>query len=75
MRRDEFSTFLMQVDNSECFDEIAIYTVEIPVREHKSSEVEILEKYSVFEEVEDEGQEIVDSRWVITRKEKSDGQK
>ncbi len=28
-----------------------------------------------FEEVEDEGQETVDSRWVITRKEKADGKK
>ena len=34
-----------------------------------------MEKYGVFEEVEDEGQDTVDSRWVITRKEKSDGQK
>ena len=83
MRRDEISTFWMQVENSECFDEIAIYIVEVPVREHKSPEVidakqkeiENLEKYGVFEEVEDEGQETVDSRWVITRKEKADGQK
>ena len=29
----------------------------------------------VFEEVEDVGQETVGSRWVITRKEKADGQK
>ena len=34
-----------------------------------------MEKYGVFEEVEDEGQETVGSRWVITRKEKADGQK
>ena len=34
-----------------------------------------MEKYGVFEEVEDEGQETVDPRWVVTRKEKSDGQK
>ena len=78
IRRDEISNFWMQVENSECFDEITIYTVEVPVREHKSPEVidakqkeiENLEKYGVFEEVEDEGQETVDSRWVITRKEK-----
>ena len=83
MKRDEISTFWMQVENSECFDEIAIFTVEVPVREHKlpevidakQKEIENLEKYGVFEEVEDEGQETVDSRWVITRKEKSDGQK
>ena len=60
-----------------------IYPVQVPVREHKKSEVieakqkeiENLEKYGVFEEVEDEGQDTVDSRWVKTRKEKADGQK
>merc|ERR1712115_403248 len=60
-----------------------IYTVEVPVIEHKKPEVieakqkkiENLEKYGVFEEVEDEGQDTVDSKWVITRKEKADGQK
>ena len=58
----------MQVENSECFDEIVIYTVEVLVIEHKLPEVvdaqqkekENLEKYGVFEEVEDEGQETVD---------------
>ena len=55
----------------------------MPVKEHKKPEVieakqreiENLEKYGVFEEVEDVGQETVGSRWVITRKEKADGQK
>ena len=73
----------MQIKNLECFDEMEIYTVEVPVREHKkpevieakNKEIENLEKYGVFEEVEDEGQETVGSRWVITRKEKVDGQK
>ena len=49
---------------------IAIYTVKVLVREHKLSEVidakqkerDNLENYGVFEEVEDEGQETVDSR-------------
>jgi len=62
MKRDEISTFWMQVEISECFDEIAIYTVEVPVREHKlpevidvkQKEIENLEKFGVFEEVEDE---------------------
>ena len=83
MRRDEVATFWMKIENEECFEDIAIYTVEVPVREHrrpevseaKQREIENLEKYGVFEEVEDEGQDVVDSRWVITRKEKSDGQK
>ena len=73
----------MQVENLECFNELTIFTVEVPVREHKrpegieakQKEIENLEKYGVFEEVEDEGQETVGSRWVITRKEKADGQK
>jgi len=29
-KRDEISTFWMQVENSECFDEIAIFRVEVP---------------------------------------------
>ena len=45
------------------------------VIEAKAKEIENLEKYGVFEEVEDEGQETVGSRWVITKKEKADGQK
>ena len=43
--------------------------------EAKQKEIENLEKYGVFEEVEDIGQEKVGSRWVITKKEKADGQK
>ena len=35
----------------------------------------VLVRYEVFEEVEDCGQEWFGSRWVITQKEKSDGQK
>ena len=31
--------------------------------------------YDVFEEVLDEGQETIGSRWVMTEKEKHDGQK
>ena len=37
--------------------------------------MENLTKYGVFEEVEDNGQERISSRWVITKKEKADGQK
>ena len=73
----------MKIENEECFNDVTIYTVEVPVKEHKKPEVieakekeiENLEKYGVFEEVEDTGKETVDSRWVITRKEKADGQK
>ena len=62
--REKISTYWLQIENSECFDEFAIYTVDLPVREHKKQEVieekareiENLEKYEVFEEVEDKGQ-------------------
>ena len=71
------------MENSECFDEITTYVVEVPVREHKMQEVleakerelDNLMKYGVFEEVDDVGQETIGSRWVITKKEKADGQK
>ena len=70
----------MQVEKSKCFDEITIYTVEVLVREHKKTEVieakqreiENLEKYGVFKEVKDEGQETVVSRRVIDKKEKAE---
>jgi len=41
----------------------------------QNKKIENLEECGVFEDVENEGQETVDSRWVITRKEKADGQK
>ena len=55
--------------------------MEVLVREHKKPEVieakqkeiENVEKYGVFEEVEDEEKETVGSRWLITRKENADG--
>ena len=31
--------------------------------------------YNVFREVEDKGQEAISSRWIVTAKEKHDGQK
>ena len=83
LARDNISTFWMRMENSECFDEITTYVVEVPVREHKMQEVleakerelDNLMKYGVFEEVDDVGQETIGSRWVITKKEKADGQK
>ena len=57
--------------------------VELPLKEHKRPEVvdakqtgiENLEVYKTFEEVDDVGQESITMRWVITSKEKQDGQK
>ena len=39
------------------------------------TEVSNLLDYDVFEEVKDEGQETLGSRWVVTKKEKHNGQK
>ena len=83
LERDWTSTFWFRMENTECYDDIAVYTVEVPATEHKKPEVveakekelENLTKYGVFEEVEDTGQERITSRWVITKKEKADRMK
>ena len=41
----------------------------------KQKEIENLKTYETFEEVDDEGQETIGSRWIVTEKEKHDGQK
>ena len=41
----------------------------------KITEIKNLEDYETFELVEDIGQETIGSRWVVTKKEKHDGQK
>ena len=41
----------------------------------KKNEIKNLTDYETFEEVKDEGQEIIRSCWVITVKEKHDSQK
>ena len=63
LERDKVPTFWMKVENVECFDDVAIYTIEVPTKEHrrpevieaKEKEIENSEKYGVFEEVEHEG--------------------
>ena len=73
----------LKVENSANFSDLAKYTVELPVSQHgkpevkdvKETEVQNLLNYDVFEEVEDEGQDTLGSRWVVTAKEKHDGQK
>ena len=72
LERDQTATFWLQMENTECFDDIAIFAVEVPAKEHKKPEVmeakdrelENLEKYDVFEEIEDTGQEKIGSWWV-----------
>jgi hypothetical protein len=45
------------------------------VIEAKEREMESLRDFDTFEEVDEVGQSKVGSRWVITKKEKHDGQK
>ena len=45
------------------------------VKEAKLREVDNLMRYDVFEEVDDCGQDRIGSRWVVTQKEKTNGQK
>ena len=73
----------LKADNSVCFLDFCTYVIELPVSEHwrpeviaaKQKEIENLMDYETFEEVADEGQNVIGSRWVITVKEKHDGQK
>merc|ERR1712002_185008 len=83
VNEDAVATYWMTVENRESFENMAVYTVEIPAKEQntpevneaKHKEIENLVKFDVFEEVDDCGQERIGSRWVVTQKEKSDGQK
>ena len=71
------------MEKSICFLKNSIYVVEVPMKEHgkaevieaKEKEIENLKTYETFEEVDDEGQETIGSRWIVTEKEKHDGQK
>ena len=73
----------LKIINNVSFSDLAIYTVELPISQHgtpevkdaKMAEVSNLLDYNVFEEVKDEGQETIGSRWVVTAKEKHNGQK
>ena len=62
---------------------VTTFVVEVPVKDHKnpeivaakSKEAENLRDFDTYEEVKDEGQTKIGSRWVITKKESHDGQK
>ena len=83
METDTVGASHMKTEQSVCFMENAIFTVEVPVSEHnrleileaQKKEVQNLEDYERFELVEDVGQECIRSQWVITQKEDHDGQK
>ena len=80
---DVVRTNYLKVINHAYFSDYGIYTVELPVsecgtpkvKEAKIAEVSNLLDYDVFEEVKGEGQETIGSKWVVTAKEKHDGQK
>ena len=81
--KDNVGAQYLKVVNHMSFSDYSIYTVELPVSKHgtpevkeaKMAEVSNLLDYEVFEEVKDEGQETIGSQWVVTEKEKHDGQK
>ena len=87
MRRDLQNDIIgakyLQVEKSVYFMDYEIFLLEVPVKEHqkpkiieaKNTEIENLKTYETFEEVLDEGQETIGSRWIITEKQKHDGQK
>ena len=81
---DSIGAYWLTSHNLECFDETSTtFVVELPVRFHsqpdvveaKKKEHNTLLEYETFEEVEDSGQTRISSRWVVTKKEKHDGQK
>ena len=83
LQNDVIGAKYLQVEKSVYFMDHEIFTVEVPVKEHKkpeiieakNKEIENLRTYETFEEVADEGQETIGSRWIITEKQKHDGQK
>ena len=83
LKDDVIGASYLKMAQSVSFSELCSYTIELPVSEHwrpevkaaKRVEIKNLQDYETFEEVIDEGQETLGSRWVITEKEKHDDQK
>ena len=81
--KDTVGAKYLKMVNSVSFSDLSVYTVELLVSEHgrpevkeaKNTEINNLLDYDIFEEVEDTGQDTIGSRWVITSKEKHNGQK
>ena len=83
VKENAVAMYWMTAEQRENFEIYAVYRVEIPaedqntpeIDEAKHKEIENLIKFNVFEEVDNHGQERILSRWVVTQKEKADGQK
>ena len=83
MKKDNVGARYLKMAQSVSFSKFCTYTIELPLSEHwrlevkvaKRAEIKNLQDYETFEEVKDEGQMSVGSRWVITEKEVHDGQK
>ena len=73
----------LNIENSVCFMDLTVFVFELTLPEHKhpevlegkDREVKILKGYKDFKEVVDDGQDTIVSQWVITQKDKQDGQK
>merc|ERR1712243_528036 len=83
LQKDVIGAKYLQEEKSVYLINYEIFSLEVPVKEHKkpeiieakNTEIENLRTYETFEEVRDEGQETIGSRWIITEKQKHDGQK
>merc|ERR1712101_37676 len=83
LKNDKIGAKYLQIEKSVYFIDYQIYSVEVPVKDHekpeiiaaKNKEMDNLKFYETFEEVIDEGQETIGSRWVVTEKQQYDGQK
>ena len=81
--RDAIGGKYIKMEQTLYFLENAVFALEVPISEHNKQEVEKaqwketqnLEDYEMFELVEYARQECIGSRWVITQKDKHDGQK
>jgi hypothetical protein len=81
---DALGAFWMNIKKTEWFDDaLSSFVVELPVklhntpkvREAKDKEHKNLLDFETYEEVDDIGQARLGSHWVITKKEKHDGEK
>ena len=62
LKRDQISIFWLRMENTECYEDCAVYAVEVPTVEYKKvkvieakeKELENLIKYGVYKEVEDD---------------------